>query len=456
MSDNNLESLMRDVARTVQGDARRLQLLPEIQARLEKLDEQSRQAQRAHGTWRLSLAGAALCAAGVAIFILRPTPLSFAVDGAGAGHAGAVGERLVASDSGALALRFSDGSQVTLPPHTQAHVDVLDARGATVALEGGTVDVSVVHRAKTRWSIRVGRYEIHVTGTKFSAGWDRKTDTLTVTMREGSVEVTGPGMKAPARVVGGQRLRASDVTTDRLGAGAGDEPEVVVEDTGATMAAKAPVEPPAPAVPAPPTTEEQPGVPAIAEAQESQVETPKAAPAPAREIDRRTSRARHAVAAPTLVASNDGSWRALYARGRYKEGLAAAEREGFEDDCARLGVEDVVSLGELARLAHDFNRAEVAYRTAVRRSKSAPAAALFGLGKIAFDQHEDYAGAARWFDAYLKRFQHGPLAQEAAGLLLESRVKAGDNAGARDAAAAYLRSFPDGPHAKLARGVDRH
>src|SRR5262249_54342247 len=59
MSENNLESLMRDVARTVQGDARRRQLLPEIQARLAKLDEQSRQAQRAHGTWRLTLLGAA-------------------------------------------------------------------------------------------------------------------------------------------------------------------------------------------------------------------------------------------------------------------------------------------------------------------------------------------------------------------------------------------------------------
>src|SRR5262252_8748617 len=129
MSDNNLESLMRDVARAVQGDARRRQLLPEIQARLAKLDEQSRQSQRSYGTWRLSLLGAAACAAGVAIFVLRPMPLSFAVDGSGAGRAGAVGERLVASESGPIDLRFSDGSQVSLPPHAQAHVDTLDANG---------------------------------------------------------------------------------------------------------------------------------------------------------------------------------------------------------------------------------------------------------------------------------------------------------------------------------------
>src|SRR5262249_15964754 len=145
-----------------------------------------------------------------------------------------VGERLVGSDAGSLALRFSDGSQVMLPPHAQAHVDALDAQGATVALEGGTVDVSVVHRAKTHWSIRAGRYTIRVTGTKFSAGWDRKADTLTVTMREGSVEGTGRGMKAPGGVVGGQRLRANDVTTEPEG----DAPEVVVEDANTTVAAK--------------------------------------------------------------------------------------------------------------------------------------------------------------------------------------------------------------------------
>ena len=242
MSSNNLESLMRDVSRAVQGEARRRQLLPEIQSRLAALDEQSRQSQRAHGTWRLSLLGAAACAAGIAFFVMRPNPLSFAVDGSGMGRAGAVGERLVASAAAPLSLRFSDGSQVTLPPQAQAHVDALDAQGATVALEEGTVDVAVVHRSHTRWSIRAGRYEIRVTGTKFSAGWDRRTDALTVTMREGSVEVTGPGLKAPARVVGGQRLRANGVT----GENAGDEPEVVVEDA-TIVAARPPVEAAAPA-----------------------------------------------------------------------------------------------------------------------------------------------------------------------------------------------------------------
>jgi hypothetical protein len=443
MNDENLESLMRDVARTVQGDARRRQLLPEIQARLAKLDEQSRQSQRAHGTWRLSLLGAAACAAGVAIFVMRPLPLQYAVDGAGAAHAGAVGERLAGSDAGPVALRFSDGSQVTLPAQAQAHVDALDAHGATVALEGGTVDVSVVHRAKTRWSVRAGRYTIRVTGTKFSAGWDRASDTLTVTMREGSVEVTGPGMKAPARVVGGQRLRANDVAVDHPD----DAPEVVVEDV--SLAVKAPAEP---AVP--PAAQEEPEAPAVTAMVESEAQAPKAVAPARRELDRKAPRGRHG-AAPVLVASNDGGWRALYKAGHYDQGLAVAEREGFGQICAQGSVNDVISLGELARLAHDYNRAQQAYLAANRRFDS-PAEAVMGLGRIELDQHNSPAAAAKWFALYVKRFPRGPVAQEAAGLLLESRLKAGDNAGARDAAAAYLRSFSDGPRAKQARDIVSH
>src|SRR4051812_50090438 len=93
---NNLESLMRDVSRAVQGDTRRRQLLPEIQSRLAALDEQSRQSQRAHGTWRLSLLGAAACAAGIAVFVVRPDSPSYAGRGAGLDPAGGPRGRLVA------------------------------------------------------------------------------------------------------------------------------------------------------------------------------------------------------------------------------------------------------------------------------------------------------------------------------------------------------------------------
>jgi ferric-dicitrate binding protein FerR (iron transport regulator) len=437
-SNNNLESLMRDVARAVQTDARRKQLLPEIQARMAALDEQSRRSQRSYGGWRLSLIGAGVCAAGIALFVMmRPGQVSFAVDGAGVGRTGAVGERLVASESAPLSLRFSDGSQVTLPPRAQAHVDALDTHGATVALEEGTVDVAVVHRSHTRWSIRAGRYEIRVTGTKFSAGWDRRTDALTVTMREGSVEVIGPGMKAPARVVGGQRLRANGVSAERAGA----EAEVVVEDTTARpIAAREEAAVPEIA----PEALEAPAVEAV------QPETAdKSAPAGARA----GSRARRAVAAPKLIAIADTQWHALEMRGDFKGALEAAKRERlFDDNCAHLAGRDIVRLADTARLAGDLDRAEYAYQSAQRSSASA-AAALYGLGRMEFDQRKNWVAAARAFQSYVERFPTGPVAREAAGLLLESRLKAGDNAGARDAAGIYLRINPDGPLAPKARAL---
>jgi hypothetical protein len=449
---NNLESLMRDVSRAVQGDARRRQLLPEIQSRLAALDEQSRQSQRAHGTWRLSLLGAAACAAGIAFFVMRPNPLSYAVDGAGTGRAGAVGERLVASAAAPLSLRFSDGSQVTLPPQAQAHVDALDAQGATLALEEGTVDVAVVHRSHTRWSIRAGRYEIRVTGTKFSAGWDRRTDALTVTMREGSVEVTGPGMKAPARVVGGQRLRTNGVSADH----AGDEPEVVVED--ATVVAprlRVEAEPPVPAEAAAPEE-----IPAVAAAPAETI-IDKPASAASRQnarYDRRTPRARRVAPEPaqTRLALADAEWRGLEARGRMKEALAAALHEGnWTTSCRQLGAEDLVKMGDIARVAGRPDLADVAYKTARQRFPAADRA-IYGLGKLAFDQKRDYVAAGNAFETYVKRFPRGPLVHQAVGLWLESREKAGDNASARDAAAAYLRLFPDGPKAIQARGIVSH
>ena len=76
---------------------------------------------------------------------------------------------------------------------------------------------------------------------------------------------------------------------------------------------------------------------------------------------------------------------------------------------------------------------------------------MFSLGRMAFENRHDYAAAAGWFESYVQLFPHGPLVREAAGRLLEARLKTGNGAQARQAAASYLRTFPNGPHAALAR-----
>ncbi|HVV52105.1 MAG TPA: FecR family protein, partial [Polyangia bacterium] len=202
--NGELESLMRDVGRIVEGEARRQNIAPQVQARLAARHlRPSRSATAVR--WTFALGGVAACAA-AAVLVLRPFPISYTVAGGGAG---AVGAPLVASAASPLDVRFSDGSSVTIPPRAAAHVDALDRDGATVAIEDGTLEVSVIHRAHTRWQVRAGDYRIQVTGTRFAAGWDRSSRALTVTMHEGSVLVTGPGLKEPVRVVTGQRLRAS-------------------------------------------------------------------------------------------------------------------------------------------------------------------------------------------------------------------------------------------------------
>lgn len=414
-----LESVLADVGRTVVAEARRQQLVPQIQARLAQVE--SRRARPRALRWSFALGGMGLCAAAAAILILRPHPLSFAVAGT-AGH-GQVGASLVAPVAHPLELNFSDGSAVTLPPSASAHVDALDGQGATVAIEDGTLEVSVVHRARTHWQVRAGGYRIQVTGTRFAAGWDRRSQSLTVTMHEGAVLVSGPGLKESVRVVTGQRLQAS-----AGGANLGFEAshEIAVREEMPPL--------PEPAVPE--------GPPALA---------PVPLELPASSAERAPVRSRHS---ETTVArggpAGGADWRIQAARAEYHEALAAAVLEGWRAECGRLGADDLVLLGDVARLAGDLNRAEEAYHSARRRFPQADRP-TFALGLIAFEGRHDYRAAGDWFASYLRSFPRGPLAREAAGRLIESRLKAGDDGQARESAVSYLRTFPDGPHAALAR-----
>jgi len=410
-----LEGAMREVGRAVVGDAQRRNLVPQIQARLAQLEAR---APRRAAPWAWALAGAGACAALATFVWLRPQPLSFAV--AGETARGQVGAAIVAPAVAPLALNFSDGSAVMLPPRATAHVDALEKDGATVAVDDGTVEVSVVHRARTHWQIRAGAYRIQVTGTRFAAGWDRRAQALTVTMHEGAVLVTGPGLAEPVRLVTGQRLRAS-ASGVSLGLESAVSPPVSAKDEPM-------VTPPLPIEPAPAL----------------------APPAPALAPPRAPAAHPHRAEAAHGNASGVPDWRVAAAHANYQEALAAAMQAGWRGECAKLDADDVILLGDVARLAGDLPRAEEAYRAAHRRFPSADRP-VFAMGLIAFEGRHDYRAAADWFAAYVRSFPRGPLAREAAGRLIESRLKAGDDAEARAAASAYLRDFPGGPHAALAR-----
>jgi transmembrane sensor len=319
---------------------------------------------------------------------------------------GKVGDRLEASAGQPLTLHFSDRSQLTLQRGARARVTELDGRGAQLRLEQGRAEVAVHHRRDTRWQLRAGAFTVTVTGTRFTIEWDEGREALTVVMTEGTVAVRGPGVgnQSPVVVSAGQRFSGS------------------ARDARWTLAAEGgPAEEPAPSE-GPATT---------------------AAVRVARPVA-------HGGSARISTGAGAGTWQAQARAGHYAEALKMVERSGFERACQKLGAEDLIQLGDAARLARSPERAEAAYRAARKRfpGNDRPA---FALGLVAFEQRHDFKTAARWFELYTRTYPDGPLAREAVGREMESWQRAGDAARARRAARDYLDQAPTGPYAPLAR-----
>jgi transmembrane sensor len=264
----------------------------------------------------------------------------------------------------------------------------------------------VVHRPGSRWRLDVGPYEVLVTGTRFDVSWDPTAERFRLAMLRGRVRVTGP-LLAEGRSMGvGEVLQVSSRGR-----------RLEVEGAPAATVRQAPIAPPAPATSSP------------------------------------GARPHRVPAAPPLVPS----WRALAAAGRYREAIELVERGGFAAECERADASELEALGDAARLSGNALRAGEALSTLRRRfpGTGAAAAAAFALGRMAFDQRGAFAEAAALFVAYLDEAPAGPFAREAAGRLIEARRRAGDAAGARQAAQRYLERYPDGPHAELARRLTR-
>ena len=363
--------------------------------------------------WPLGLAAALLVAALVAL--LRPRePLRFAL---GTIDPGAVGAWIAAPPGDELPIRFSDGSLLRLAPGGRARVAAVDADGAELALERGALDLAVVHRAGTRWRVRVGPFLVHVIGTRFETSWDPVTEQFGVALREGAITVSGPVVGDARAVHAGERLTVSPAK-GTLEVSALDA--VAPPPSAAPSAPALSVDPPAPLPPARPSAAE---------------------PAPPR-------------TAPAPHPSAPG-WRALARDAKYKDALAAAELEGFDTLCAAASASDLRALGDAARLGGSPARAAQALAAVRARFPGSPeaAAAAFILGRIAQDRSRDPAGAAAWFTRYLSEQPGGELAAEAAGRLVEARDAMDDDAGARAAAERYLAAYPNGSHAGYARGV---
>lgn len=339
----------------------------------------------------------------VAFFVARAgrNDLSFEV----AGRAGQAGTSLTAQAGAPLPLRFSDGSVLVFQPGAQARVARLSDNGAELLLDSGRLVADVRHTGQARWSVTAGPFLVRVTGTRFEATWSRPESALTVAMFEGSVVVEGPALGRGLTLRGGESLEVGisspPVVTRTRSAPTGPAPE-----------ASAPSERPEPAPPA---------------------------------------------TAETAVSANvhaQASWSDLASNRRYADALVAAEREGFSRLCRQLDASGLLTLGDAARYASSPGRARQAFESLVRRFPRDQRShdALFALGRLESEAGAP-ASAATWFERYLATARNPPLAEEAAGRLVEIYDQEGDAEAAARAAKGYLDRHPDGPRAARARKV---
>ncbi|WP_438007618.1 FecR domain-containing protein [Sorangium sp. So ce321] len=458
--------------------------------------------------WMAAAAALVLSTIALVIVARRGAPVRFEL---GAAEVGIVGAWIAAPAAAELPIRFSDGSLLRLAPGGRARVASVDANGAEIALERGALDVAVVHREGARWRVRVGPFQVNVIGTRFETRWDPVSERFEVALRDGAITVTGPLVGDARAIRAGERLVVSpgtnmlevapipiDATT--LGAGstsgagltsvgpgstpAGSEPgSTPVGSTststsaattlganstsvgpgstlvGSTPVGSTPVGPGSTSVGSTSvgSTSVGPGSTPVGSTSTSAATTLGSDLGSGSTSVGSTHPPGHAGAeaslAPLPAAPETPRWRALALDARYKDALAAAEREGFDALCATASAGDLHALGDAARLGGSTARAVQAFTALRRRFPGSPeaASAAFLLGRIAQDQSNDPAGSARWFTRYLTEHPGGAFAADAAGRLVEAEDRRGDDAGARRAAERYLAAYPNGSHAAYAR-----
>ncbi len=331
------------------------------------------------------------------------------------------GRWLQAPEGGELVAEVLDDGRIELSPGTAGRLFEGEGPAVVFVLEHGTALLDVEHRLGTDWRVAAGPYEIRVTGTRFLVRWQPEEQALTVDMHQGEVIVLGPSIPDGQRVRGGYRLQT------RVGG------DVTIYALWELPVARA----------------EQPlaGEPSVrAEPRDDQP------PAPVETVLHPSSR-------PVALVTDVETWDQRALRGETEEALRMVRELGLDQLLAEATAEELLLLGDVARLSDELELAARAYGALRERfgGTGHAATAALNMGRMAFDQQQDYERASHWFGLYLDEQQGSSLGREALGRLLEAQIQAGDD-GARQTAQRYLASFPEGPHAEMAReaaGVPR-
>ncbi len=362
-------------------------------------------------SWPAVTVAAIICAAVVLALRHRPQPVPFAIrwQAPVSITQGTAGAWVSAPESAAIPIRFSEGSRVELAAGARARISRSDTESVNIMVEHGNLAFAVVHHEGTRWSIDTGPFAVTVTGTEFDLRWRPESELLEVAVHKGAVVVTG------CQFTHGRDVRANEVLRARCG------------DTLSVT-----------------TTERTPLSDSNAQSAIIAERNPETAEAGSEHLT-------HEPATGTPI-STPQKWQILARNGQYRAAYEIVDQYGFESSCAKASATELALLMDVARYAGQTRRAEYAAKMLRGRFVGQPQAALaaFTLGRLAFDQANDYGTAARWFRTYLKEQSGGALAREAEGRLMECLSRTGQLSDARQLAERYLTKYPEGPHARLA------
>jgi TolA-binding protein len=367
---------------------------------------------------------AAAAAVAVAAWVMRTPALTYEVRGGSS-----LDSPYVGAQAGSPAeIMFSDGSQVQADPGARLRIDDKQDNGARVFLERGVANARIAHHTRTHWVFLAGPFEVHVTGTKLTLGWDPIKEELDLTLHEGSVEVRGPLGRKPIAVRAGQRLVAQLRDRTML-------TEQVSSATGS------------------PDANGQVGT-----ADESE-RADKAETAPEARVEERGAKAlasNSALAAHTTKgqAAHRDSWQSLVMRGEFELVIAAAQSKGVDACLESCSAQDLRALADAARYANRVELAEqclLGLRQRFSDSGSSHAAA-FLLGRTS-ESRGNTSKAQQWYERYLEESPDGEFAADALAGKMRAVVAQHGKAAARPLALEYLRRYPDGVHAISARRI---
>jgi hypothetical protein len=411
---NDLERLGQTIQEHTEQSPRTTQRLREVQTRLEmSAAERTRPSSALLPRWAWVGIGALACVAligvmgGTRSLMQGPkSPLSVTLESQATRL---VGSWVVAGNE-TKQLSFSDGTSVSLHPHTKLRVVETTATGGTIDLGKGRTLAQIKPIQGADWRFRAGPFSVRVTGTEFDLAWDPGTGVLELALHQGSVMLSGPTVAGEKPVRKGQFVRVELPASERRKAELDTASvELEKEDLAGLKSDR--------------SSEDSMNGPSDGNSDKAFQSTKKDSTATATSSDK------------SLLSNNP------------KDVLTHVDKLGSQVVFRSASAQELWSVARAARLG---GRPELARDSllALRTKHGTRGETSYLLGKVHADQLRATSEAISWFETYLKEAPGGPLAEQATGRLVE--LQAGTLRG-RSAAKRYLELYPSGAYADFSR-----